>query len=38
MKDQKVYITCAIPEKAILFLREQFNIEVNMEDKPLKIF
>ncbi len=36
MKDQKVYITRMIPERAIRLLESHYSVEVNPEDRPLR--
>ena len=36
MKDQKVYITRMIPERALRLLQGHYSVEVNNEDRPLR--
>ncbi len=36
MKDQKVYITRMIPERALRLLEGHYSVEVNPEDRPLR--
>jgi len=35
MEGKKIYITRMIPEKAIIYLQNHYNVEVNSKDRPL---